>query len=73
MKSLKMLKDYVKAEHRFGSLDRAHYLNIVDYINEAIVEFEALEAEATKAREVVRDLLYDIIKAQETIERIMEC
>lgn len=68
-----MLKDYVEVEHRFGSLDRAHYSNITDYINEAIGEYKAIEAELAEAGEINRELLDAIVKARETIDRIIEC
>lgn len=43
MKALEKLKDYIEDENRLGDLNYAHYSNIIDYVNEAIAELEALE------------------------------
>ena len=42
MKALEELKEYIESENRLGDLDYAHYSNIIDYINEAIEELEAV-------------------------------
>ena len=44
MKALGLLKDYIEDENRLGDLNYAHYLNIIDYVNEAIEELEGLKS-----------------------------
>ena len=57
MKALELLKDYIEDENRLGDLNYAHYSNIIDYVNEAIAELEALEAKDRLAEleEVILD------------------
>ena len=43
MKAIELLKDYIEDESRLGDLNYAHYSNIIDYVNEAIVELEDIQ------------------------------